>query len=257
MRSDSMTGTRTGVKSYKSGGESSAERALTEQLKHCPVPDDQLLENLGLFLTAKNLSRILFMHHVYQLIIDIPGIVMDFGTRWGQNLALFSTFRGIYEPFNRHRRVVGFDTFSGFPGIARQDGASDLMAVGNISVTPGYVEYLRRALGCHEQLNPLAHIQKFEVVEGDAVTTVPDYLKGHPETIVALAYFDFDLYEPTRRCLEAIRDRLVPGSVLGFDELNDHDSPGETLAVMETLGLNRVALRRFRYASRASYFIVQ
>ena len=25
---------------------------------------------------------------------------MEFGVRWGQNLALFESFRGIYEPYN-------------------------------------------------------------------------------------------------------------------------------------------------------------
>ena len=74
---------------------------------------------------------------------------------------------------------------------------------------------------------------------------------------MALAYFDFDLYEPTRKCLEAIRPRLVKGSILGFDELNDPDSPGETRALMEVFGLNNVRLRRFPHASRVSYFVVE
>lgn len=252
-----MSDAKTGVKNYKNTGERSAESELTERLRRAPIPEDQLLENLGLFLTAKNFSRILFMHHVYRQILDIPGIVMDFGTRWGQNLALFATFRGMYEPFNRHRKVVGFDTFAGFPRVTAQDGGSDLMTAGNVGVTPEYAAYLRCLMECHEQLNPLAHIRKFEIVEGDAVHKVPEYLKQNPETIVALAYFDFDLYEPTRATLEVICDRLVRGSILGFDELNDHDSPGETLALMETFGLRQVKLRRFRPTSRAAYFVVE
>jgi hypothetical protein len=40
-------------------------------------------------------------------------------------------------------------------------------------------------------------------------------------SIVAFAYFDFDLYEPTKGCLLTIKDRLTRGSILGFDELND------------------------------------
>ena len=83
------------------------------------------------------------------------------------------------------------------------------------------------------------------------------YLKAHPETIIALAYFDFDLYEPTRKCLEAIRPHLVKGSVLGFDELNDPDSPGETIALREVFGLNNIKLKRYRYASRVSYFVLE
>ena len=37
-------------------------------------------------------------------------------------------------------------------------------------------------------------------------------------------------------------------------ELNDPDAPGETLALMETIGLNNVELKKFPYASRVSYF---
>ena len=87
--------------------------------------------------------------------------------------------------------------------------------------------------------------------------TLPEYLSRNPETIIALAYFDFDVYEPTKICLEAIKPRLVKGSVLGFDELNDPDSPGETLALMEVFGLNNIKLKRFPYTSRTSYFVVE
>lgn len=89
------------------------------------------------------------------------------------------------------------------------------------------------------------------------MSEVPVYFTAHPEAIVALAYFDFDLYEPTKACLEAIRPRLTKGSVLVFDELNDPDSPGETTALMEVFGLNAVRLKRFRYASRVSFFVLE
>ena len=82
------------------------------------------------------------------------------------------------------------------------------------------------------------------------------YLDENKHTIVALAYFDFDLYDPTKRCLELIKPRLTKGTILGFDEVNDPDSPGETLAVMEALGLNNIRLKRFPYASRVSYCII-
>ena len=81
-------------------------------------------------------------------------------------------------------------------------------------------------------------------------------MEKNPETIIALAYFDFDLYEPTKECLMAIKTRLVKGSILGFDELNDPDSPGETLALMEVFGLENVQLKRFPFASRVSYFVL-
>jgi hypothetical protein len=241
---------------YESSDESSVRQQFVETFKQCPIPDTEILSNLGLFLNSKTLSRILFMNHLYQQIIDVQGIVIEFGCRWGQNTSLFSALRGIYEPFNRHRKLVGFDTFKGFPGITEKDGKSKLMRTGVDSVTENYVEYLDTLLGLQEKDNPLSHIKKFELVAGDATVELGKYLSAHPETIIALAYFDFDLYAPTRKCLDIIRPYLVKGSVLGFDELNDPDSPGETVALREVFDLNKIPLKRFRYTSRVSYFVM-
>ncbi|MBN2313788.1 MAG: hypothetical protein JXM79_07650 [Sedimentisphaerales bacterium] len=245
-----------GVKDYSNTEEKEIRREFTDHFKACPLPEDQLLSNLGLFLNSKTMSRILFMHHLYEQIIDKQGIIIDFGTRWGQNMSLFAAFRGMYEPFNRHRKIVGFDTFSGFPSVSEKDGDSDLMEAGNVTVTEDYAMYLQKTMELQEADNPLSHIKKFEIIEGDAVFEIDTYLERYPETIVALAYFDFDIYEPTKKCLEAIKPCLVKGSVLGFDELNDHDSPGETAAVKDVFGLNNIELKRYRYASRVSYFVL-
>ena len=215
------------------------------------------MHNLGLFLSSKSLSRILFMDHIFKQVIDVPGVVFEFGTRWGQNTALFSALRGIYDPFNRHRKIVGFDTFTGFAEVTEEDGTSVMMKKGNLTLTKGYYDYLTKIMEYHESENPLSHIKKFELVKGDANIEVVKYFKDHSETIVSLAFFDFDVYKPTKKCLEAIKPRLVKGSVIGFDELNDPDSPGETLALDEVFGLNNIKLKRHKFTSRTSYFVIE
>jgi len=244
------------IKTNESADEKLVREQFLKHFKRNPIPDEQVLSNLGLFLSSKDLSRILFMDYIYRQIIDLQGIVIEFGTRWGQNLSLFSALRGIYEPFNRHRKIVGFDTFEGFPSISNKDGISSMMESGNLTVSEDYVSYLNKIMEYQEKDNPLSHIKKFELRKGDAVIEIDHYLKENPQTIIALAYFDFDIYEPTKKCLEAIRPYLVKGSVLGFDELNDADSPGETVALSEVFGLNNLELKRYRYASRVSYFVL-
>jgi hypothetical protein len=251
-----MNSDNTSIKTYASGTERENRGGMLKLLKQTPIPEDQLLSNLGLFLESKHLARILFMDFLFRQIREVPGAILEFGTRWGQNLALLSALRGIYDPFNRHRKLVGFDTFTGFPSVKPEDGDSDMIRPGNLAVTQDYQSYLEDVLRTHEQLNPLSHLQKYDLRAGDATVEITKFLKEEPHTIVALAYFDFDLYEPTKECLQAIRPRLVRGSVVGFDELNDPDSPGETLALMEVFGLNRIQLKRFPYASRVSYFVV-
>lgn len=247
---------RTGIKRYLSKKENQNSEKIIQLFKKNPIPDDQILANLGLFLNSKDLSRILFMDFLYRQIIDVQGVILDLGTRWGHNMALFSALRGIYEPFNRHKKIVGFDTFKGFPRVTKQDGNSDLMVKGNISVTKNYVDYLEQIMDYHEKSSPLDHIKKYDIRIGDASIEIEKYLGEHPETIIALAYFDFDIYEPTKKCLEFLLPHFVKGSVIAFDELNDQDSPGETTALKEVFGLNNIKLKRYTYTSRTSYFIL-
>ncbi|MEI7990036.1 MAG: crotonobetainyl-CoA--carnitine CoA-transferase, partial [Chloroflexota bacterium] len=128
---------------------------------------------------------------------------------------------------------------------------------GELATSQGYVDYLTSVMEYQEQDNPLSHIKKFDIRPGDASEEIEKYLSEFPETIIALAYFDFDIYEPTKNCLQSIQKHLVKGSVLGFDELNDRDSPGETIALAEVFGLNNIKLRRWRYVSRTAYFVVE
>lgn len=241
-------------------GASEAETARRDEFlrlfRNSPVPDKEVLANLGLFLNRQALSRLLFMHELYQRALPVHGVVMEFGTRWGQNIVTFSNLRGIYEPFNYTRKIVAFDTFEGFPTIASKDGADPIVHAGAYGVTAGYETFLDGLMRYHQSESPLPHIDKYELVKGDVCLTLEKYLEQHPETIVALAYFDVDLYDPTRKCLELLRGYLTKGSVLGFDELNFAAFPGETVALREVLGMDRYAVKRSPLSPTASYLVI-
>lgn len=240
---------------YSSNDEVLAYEKIRALMKSSPIPDREVLGNLGLYLTRPSMARLLFMHNLYQKIIHSHGVIMEFGVRWGQNLALFETFRTIYEPHNVSRKIIGFDTFSGFPTVAPEDGS--MVDTGVCNVTPGYESQLEELLEAHEQLAPRSHLRKFELVKGDLIETLPQYLERHPETIIALAYIDVDLYQPTKRCLELIRNRLAKGSIIAFDELNMEEFPGETIAVMEVLGINNLKLVRDPIVPYQSYAVME
>lgn len=227
---------------------------LMSLLRGSPVPNTELVHNLGLYLTRQTFSRLLFLAELYQQIIPVHGVAMEFGVRWGQNLALLHALRGMYEPFNYNRKIIGFDTFAGFPSVAPEDGS--LVKPSDYGVGENYQAYLEQILALHEADSPVAHKRKFELVAGDAMQTVPAYLARHPETIVAFAYFDFDLYAPTKACLEAIRPHLTKGAILAFDELNTPEFPGETLAFQEVFGTSNYALRRSPLNPLVSYIVL-
>lgn len=240
-----------------SGEEIRLRDRLLELFQSCPLPDDELLANLGLFVARPALSRIFLMAELYRKILDIHGVVMEFGTRWGQNLALFHSFRGMWEPYNYTRKIIGFDTFAGLPAsaLSAADGDGDTVVGGSYGVTDRYELYLDQILSCHEKASPLSHLRKYEIIKGDVSQTVKQYLAQNPQTVVALAYFDLDLYKPTKDCLEAIQPHLTRGSILGFDELNVAEYPGETTALKDTLGLNRCRIRRMGDLQPGSAYI--
>ena len=243
------------LQKFRSPDEEKSSSELEKLLKNCPIPSDQLISNFGLFLHPRDISRILFFNHIYSLVVEVPGIVMDFGTRWGTNMALFSSLRNIHDPINKQRLIVGFDTFEGFPNISPEDGNSSIMEIGRVSVPLGYDKYLINILDLHNKIEPLSHLKKYEICIGDASEEIQKYLLRQPQTIISLVFFDMNLYKPTKDCLEAIKPRLVKGSILAFDELNDPTCPGETQALQEVFGLNNIRLLRFKPASRVSYFI--
>lgn len=245
-----------GTKFNASENEQSIRNDLKQLFKACPVVEDELFMNLPLFMSRQNLSQILYMNELYQKIVSVHGKIFEFGVRWGRNLALYESFRGIYEPHNHNRKIVGFDTFCGFPSVDPKDGSADVIKVGAYSVTDDYDKYLEEILNYHEKESPISNIKKYELRKGDAVVEVEKYLEENPETIVSMAYFDFDIYEPTKRCLELIKDRLTKGSLIAFDELNCADYPGETQAVMEVFGLSKYKINHSRFSPTQSYIVI-
>jgi hypothetical protein len=235
-----------------------AEAAMSAQLRASPIPDQELAENTPLFQTVRSLKRQLYLNELYQKILPVHGVVMQFGVRWGRDIAAFDAFRTIYEPFNISRLVVGFDTFEGFPSVHEKDGAHRMMVEQGLFTKAGYVDDLQGLLNARRGLDPLPHLERCSLVQGDVTETLPAYLKAHPETIVAMAHFDLDLYAPTKACLEALAPYLTKGSIVAFDELASGLTPGETEAVREVWGLDRYRIQRSpRHSGQGSYVVIE
>lgn len=235
-----------------------ANRAeLRELFASTPIPADELMVNLPLYMRSSAVAKLLYVDELYRMIVDVPGSILEFGVWWGANLALFESLRAVHEPYNYTRAIVGFDTFEGYSSPSAQDGADPLVREGAYSVDTGYVEHLSRVLECHRRENVMSHTERFRLEAGDASERIDAYLERHPETIVALAYFDMQLYEPTKACLQAIRPHLTRGSVIAMDELNSPEFPGETVAFREVLGLDTYRLRRSRILPDRTYLVVE
>ena len=232
----------------RAAGEQDSDAALFEHAQKAYADasfGSQWNYHSTVFLKRQVLSRLLYQDMLYRQILDVPGVICEFGVHWGATMATLCNLRGIYEPYNHSRRICGFDTFSGFAGVEAQDGG--FSAAGDYSTSSGYETQLDDVLTLHESFSPIPQLKKFELIKGDVCETLPDWLERNPHAIVACAIFDMDIYKPTRDAIELVKSRLTKGSLLVFDELNCPHFPGETAAVDEVLGLGTLRLRRFAH----------
>ncbi|MGJ8684485.1 MAG: crotonobetainyl-CoA--carnitine CoA-transferase [Nonlabens sp.] len=245
------------TKTLASNSELQKREEFQRLYEQCPIPINERLSNLGLFVKRQDFTKQLFLNDLYSKIKDVHGVIMEFGVRWGQNLVTLNNLRGIHEPYNYSRKIIGFDTFEGFDSIDIKDGNHEIIEKGAFGVSEFYEDYLNKILAYHETESPLSQIQKNSIVKGNAIETLANYLQQHPETIIAFAYFDFDIYQPTKECLHLIKPYLTKGSIIGFDELVDPNFPGETIALREVFGTHNYAIKRSPFSGIQSYLIFE
>lgn len=229
---------------------------LAELFAARPIPDEDLLDHVELFMRPQRIGEILALNDLYQQVVGVHGIIVEFGVRWGRHLSVFNALRNYYEPTNFYRKIVGFDTFEGFLDPSPEDGESDRVFSKSMAVTPDYQAYLERIMTLHETETLMSHIRRFELCAGDAPLELEKYLVRNPETIVALAYFDMDLHDPTRACLELLRPHMPAGSVIAFDELMHPDFPGEAIALKSAVDITKQRIRRSPHSPNPAYIVL-
>ncbi|HMF78857.1 MAG TPA: TylF/MycF/NovP-related O-methyltransferase [Bryobacteraceae bacterium] len=222
------------------------------------VPLAQRLQTFPRHVRRQDLARFLVRYELFKLNLGTHGSIVECGVFAGGGLMTWSHCSAILEPYNHTRRVIGFDTFTGFPHTDDKDtraGTSEHLHPGGFKTGERIVGELQHLAEIHDKNRPLGHIPKIELVQGDGCETIPLYIQKNPHLLISLLYLDFDLYEPTKSALQHFLPRVVRGGIVAFDELNSHDFPGETLALLETLGDSTGPLCRFPADPHISYFV--
>jgi hypothetical protein len=112
---------------------------------------------------------------------------------------------------------------------------------------------LREGIELFDMNRPLGHVTKGSLVDGELPGSCARYLDEHQELVVALANFGLGLYEPTVELLRLLKPRLVKGSVLVFEDLNQATWPGETRALREVFPPGELCLRRIPHCPHISW----
>ena len=134
----------------------------------------------------------------------IDGLVMEFGVRNGNSIRKIAALA--------NQQVHGFDSFEGLPEAWHHEPKGSYTTQGKIPEVPKNVRL---------------HIGWFD-------KTLPDFLLQHPEPL-RFMNIDCDIYSSTKTVLDAVAQRIIPGSVILFDEYvgNEHWREDEYKAFQE------------------------
>jgi len=215
------------------------------------------LSNFPKFVSRQNLTSFLARYELFKKILHVEGSIVDCGILFGGGLMAFAKLSAIFEPVNYQRKIIGFDTFAGYPKLSKKDknSNSSVMLKGGLKIDT--YNDLKKSVELFDANRFLNHIPKIELVKGNAVRTIPKYLKDNPHTVVSLLHLDFGPYEPTKVALENFLPLMPKGSVVAFESLNHKGYVGETKAALDSVGITNLRLQRFSFNSNMSYAVIE
>jgi len=214
---------------------------------------DKKIANFTKYVKRQNLARFMVQYELFKRQLDVKGSIIECGVHNGGGVMAWAKISSILEPYNYHRKVVGFDTFKGFPSIAEIDRENPKVKTGMFAEDYDVYEELSACIGEYNQNRFIDHIDKIELVKGDANITIPQYIENNKHTLVSLLYLDFDIYEPTKTALDHFLPRMGKGSIIAFDEINNEDWPGETMALLESLNINNHRIESLPFEPNISF----
>jgi Macrocin-O-methyltransferase (TylF) len=221
-----------------------------------PLSWEKKIENFPKYVKRQNLTRFLALYEIFKRIVPVKGSIVECGVFQGFGTMSWSKFSSILEPVNLTRRIYGFDSFSGFPGVSEKDMSADSQHVKQGDLYADSHDEILELAAIHDSTRFLGHIPKVKLVRGDATQTIPAFVADNPHLLVSLLFLDFDLYEPTKVAIENFLPRMPKGSIIAFDELDNPLWPGETLAMLESVGANRLKIERLDFDPYIGFAVV-
>jgi len=215
------------------------------------------LQNFAKYVPTQDQRKYLCRNEIFKKVLNVHGSIIECGVLYGGGLFTWAHLSEIYEPLNHTRNIIGFDTFSGFEELSDKDSTGTAFQGKKGGLAIDSYEDLLKCIKVYDRNRFLKHINKVKLVKGDAKDSIPEYINNNPHLVISLLWLDFDIYEPTRIALKYFFNRIPKGGIVAFDELNHEVWPGETLAVIEEIGLNNLKIKRFPFGGTVSYAVIE
>jgi len=191
----------------------------------------------------QRISKILVRYELFKKIIDIPGAIVEVGVFKGSGLIRFLAFRELFST-DFAKKVIGFDAFGAYPKANRPE------------------ERVHENLGEGYSVDQLMEILRFkgldgnvELVRGNIVKTVPEYVRKYRQLRIALLYLDCTVYKPTLTALVYLYPKIVQGGILAINDYNENTIgvTGAVEALMEYFEDKHMIIRKSPWAFSPGY----
>lgn len=241
---------------FRTKAEQEVGKKIEELFIKCSDDVETKLENFTKYVRRQKVTRLLAQYEIFKQILDVKGSIIECGVHRGFGLMAWAQLSAVLEPVNLTRRIYGFDTFGGFPSIHEKDQGKFTKIEAGALRSDSYDELIKLTK-IYDSNRFLGHIPKIELIKGDAVKTIPEFMENNKHLVVSLLFLDFDLYEPTKAAIENFFPRMPKRAIIAFDELDNPLWPGETLALLETIGISRLQIRRVEFDPYIGYAVIE
>ena len=215
------------------------------------------LKNFAKYVRRQDIARFMVYHELFKKQIGIKGSVVECGVHQGGAIMIWAKISSILEPYNYHRKIIGFDTFKGFPKVSKIDKNNKIVKKGMFSEKFNILDDIKLSIKDYDKNRFINHISKIELIKGDATKTIPQFLRKNKHLLISLLFLDFDIYKPTFIALKYFLPRMSKGAIIAFDELNNKQWPGETMALLKKFNINKHKINNFQFEPNISYIILK
>ena len=250
-----MEGTIAPEGGFRTNLEREVEKGLADAFRRSSDDLTVKLDEFPKYVRRQRITRLLALYEIFKRVLPVKGSVIECGVYRGFGLMAWAHFSAILEPVNLTRRIYGFDTFGGFPGPSEADTAASFRPEEGTLFADSFEE-LKDLVKLHDQTRYLGHLDKVHLIRGDATQTIPQFVQENNHLVVSLLFLDFDLFEPTKVAIECLYPRMPKGAVIAFDELDNPLWPGETQALLKTLGIGSLKLERLDFDPYIGYGVI-
>jgi len=148
--------TRTRDAKSQSSADIDQFKAIADLFENEPIALIEKIEAFQKYATHKSIAKFLTKYEIFKMIEKVNGSIIECGVLHGTGLMTWAKLSTIFEPANHTRKVIGFDTFEGFPSVDGKDtdtGTSDHLRRGGLRGST--IESVMEAIAVYDMARPV------------------------------------------------------------------------------------------------------